>query len=266
MDLINLDKTAILGTGYGLAPDIALSTIVWTTLFAVLYNYPDLSSFNLKNEIDLDLRNRMTSFVHGVLILLLTAYQVYFAFTECGDATNLTEYFILVVSGGYFTYDFILMAILNLLDKDMAIHHMLCVGGILVVLAQDTGSGFVVQGLFVAEVSNPAMHMRIMLRNVGKRYTRAYEVAEYAYFMSFFFGRMVIGHPVVWATVTCENVSKFAQFVSLGILMQSYMFLYRMYFIFNARIAETTERKAKGIKNRWFEPIPQKTLEECAFW
>ena len=122
------------------------------------------------------------------------------------------------------------------------------------------------QGLFVAEVSNPAMHLRIMLRNLGKRYTRAYEVSEYAYFMSFFFGRMVIGHPVVYATVTCLHISNFAKFVSVGILLQSYMFLYRMYFILNARIKETTERKSKEIKNRWFEPIPQKTLEDCVFW
>ena len=58
-------------------------------------------------------------------------------------------------------------------------------------------------GLFVAEVSNPAMHIRIMLRNMGKRYTRAYEVAEYTYFITFFFGRVVIGHPTVYASVTC---------------------------------------------------------------
>ena len=172
----------------------------------------------------------------------------------------------MVISGGYFSYDFILMAILKLLDVDMAVHHLLCIGGIIIVLSQNIGAGFVVQGLFVAEVSNPAMHMRIMLRHVGKRYTRAYEVAEYTYFLSFFFGRIIIGHPAVWATVTCPSVSKFAQFVSVGILLQSYMFLYRMYFILNSRIKETTERKSKGIKNQWFEPIPQKILQECTFW
>ena len=267
MNIIDVDQKAILGTGYGLVPDLALSALIWCTLFAIIYYAPDPASVSsLPKGTYLDLKNRMTSFIHGVFILILSAYQVYFAFTECGDATNSTEYFILVVSGGYFTYDFSLMAILGLLDLDMAIHHNMCVGGILVVLSQNMGAGFVVQGLFVAEVSNPAMHMRIMLRHLGMRYTRAYEVAEYAYFTSFFFGRIIIGHPVVWATVTCPSVSKFAQFISVGILMQSYMFLYRMYFILNSRIKETTERKTKGIKNRWFEPIPQKTLEECNFW
>ena len=248
MDLLNFGQKAILGTGFGLVPDFIFSAIAWTFLLVILSNWPDLSAHNLKREINLDMRNRMVSFIHGLFILLLSAYQVYFAFTECGDATNNTEYFILTVSGGYFTYDFFAMAWYKLLDKDMAIHHMLCVGGTVVVLAQNMGAGFVVQGLFVAEVSNPAMHMRIMLRNLGKRYTRAYELSEYAYFISFFFGRIIIGHPVVYSTVTCPSISNFAKFVSVGILLQSYMFLYRMYFILNSRIKETTERKSKGIK------------------
>lgn len=267
MNVIEFDQKAPFGSGYGLVPDLTLSAVIWCTLFAVIYYGPDSETVaNLSKGTYLDLKNRMTSFIHGVLILVLSAYQVYFAFTECGDATNGTEYLILVISGGYFTYDFLLMAVLGLLDLDMAIHHCLCVGGICTVLLQNMGAGFVVQGLFVAEVSNPAMHMRIMLRHLGLRYTQAYEMAEYTYFTSFFFGRMIIGHPVVYSTVTCPSVSKFAQFVSIGILLQSYMFLYRMYFILQSRIREVTERKTKGIKNHWFTPIPQKVLEDCAFW
>ena len=72
-------------------------------------------------------------------------------------------------------------------------------------------------GLFVSEVSNPAMHIRIMLRNLGKRYTRAYEVAEYTYFISFFIGRVIIGHPVIYISLMCLALSKFTKFVSLGI-------------------------------------------------
>ena len=134
MDLISLDQKAILGSGYGLALDFTVSTIAWTILQVILFQWPDLSSYNLKREVYLDLRNRMCSFIHGILILILSAYQVYFAFTECGDATNSTEYFILTVSGGYFFYDFLSMAWFKLLDFDMALHHILCIAGILVCL------------------------------------------------------------------------------------------------------------------------------------
>ena len=214
----------------------------------------------------------MVSFVHGSVIFLLSSYQVLFAPSECGDENTNTEYFILTVSGGFFTYDLFVMAWYQLLDKDMhspadiVIHHMICIGGVLATLAQNMGAGFGVQMLFMAEVSCPAMHMRVILRNLGKRYTLAYELSEYAYFISFFVGRVIMGHPVVYSMVTCQHMCTFNKFAAVGILLLSYMYLYRMRFIMNSRIKETTERKSKGIENKWFEPIPQKILEDCAFW
>ena len=175
-------------------------------------------------------------------------------------------YLTLIFSGSYFTYDLIDMWYRGLLEKDMCIHHLLCICGILQVLIVGGGGYFVVLGLFVAEISNPPMHCRILLRNVGLRYTKAYEFFEYMYFMLFFFGRVIIGHPVVYKTITCSSNPMFARIVSCGILLQSYQFLYRMYFIFNSRIKETMERKTKGIKISWFEPIPMETLKTCDFW
>jgi hypothetical protein len=199
-------------------------------------------------------------------VLILSGYQVYSKPTECGDPTSKLSYFTLIFSGSYFTYDFLCMAYFGLLEIDMFIHHLLCILGILQVLLYNNGANYVVLGLFIAEVSNPPMHCRILLRNIGKRYSRAYELAEYMYFMLFFFGRIIIGHPAVYATVTCYSAPLFARVVSVGILLQSYQFLYRMYFIFNSRIKETAERRSKGIKIHWFEPIPLETLKECDFW
>ena len=135
----------------------------------------------------------------------------------------------LVLSGGYFTYDTLAMAWFRLLDIDMTFHHLLCITGMLISLGENVGTGYIVFGLFVGEVSCPAEHIRIMLRNMGKRYTRAYEVAEYTYFILYFFGRVVIGPPVVYASVTCHALSKFSQFISLAICAQSYLILYSMY-------------------------------------
>jgi len=160
----------------------------------------------------------MVSFVHGLVALLLSAYQVFVVPNTCGDGTTQLEYLILANSGGYFLYDMISMGYFHLLDLDMTIHHSLCIAGICVVLNGGHDAGFVVAGLFVAEVSNPAMHMRVMLRDIGKRYTKAYEVAEYIYFVMFFFGRVIMGHPTVWNTVTCQSMHWLAKIVSLGVL------------------------------------------------
>eukprot|EP00352_Strombidinopsis_acuminata_P007914 CAMPEP_0176374756 /NCGR_PEP_ID=MMETSP0126-20121128/26992_1 /TAXON_ID=141414 ORGANISM="Strombidinopsis acuminatum, Strain SPMC142" /NCGR_SAMPLE_ID=MMETSP0126 /ASSEMBLY_ACC=CAM_ASM_000229 /LENGTH=189 /DNA_ID=CAMNT_0017735483 /DNA_START=115 /DNA_END=684 /DNA_ORIENTATION=+ len=188
------------------------------------------------------MRNRMVSFWHGLACLFLSGYHLYFEFNGCGDPLTSLEQFTLVMSGGYFLYDLCCMTWFGLLDAAMLIHHSLCVGGIWILLAKGDSAFAIVHGLFVAEVSNPAMHTRVILRHLGYRYTRAYEVAEYMYFSLFFFGRVIMGHPVVWNTVTCQTINYFVRFVSLGILAQSYLFLYRMYFILGARIKETTER------------------------
>ena len=137
----------------------------------------------------------------------------------CGVTTSVANYRILVFSGSYFIYDFLCMALFGLLEFDMCVHHFMCIVGILQVLAANNGAGFVVMGLFVAEVSNPPMHVRVLLRNIGLRYTRAYEVAEFAYFGLFFIGRMIIGHPTVYATASCSENPIFARIVCVGIML-----------------------------------------------
>lgn len=129
-----------------------------------------------------------------------------------------------------------------------------------------TGANHVVAGLFVAEVSNPAMHMRIMLKHIGLRYSRAYEVAEFCYFVSFFIGRIIVGHPVVYNTVMCDKMNILGKIVSLGVMAQSYQFLYRMYFIVIRRFQEVNERNKKKMPFYWFTAIPQKDLDTCDFF
>ena len=146
------------------------------------------------------------------------------------------------MSCGYFSYDFLAMAYFGLLDFDMTVHHLLCISGMVYTLMLTKGSNFICMGLFVAEVSNPYMHSRIMLKHIGLRYSRSYEVAEFGYFVSFFIGRFLIGLPIVYATLTCGELNLLAKFVCLGVLAQSFQFLYRMYFIVVRRFAEVAER------------------------
>ena len=176
----------------------------------------------MKRETELDFRNRLVSFCHGMLALILSAKQVFQIPYACGDSTTVFEYFILVNSGGYFTYDLVGMKVFGLLTFDMLIHHLMCIGGIVVMVLEGHDTCHVVAGLFIAEVSNPPMHIRVMLRNLGMRYTLSYEVAEICYFSIFFMGRMVFGHSIVYATISCESAHWLGKLVSLGVLLQSY--------------------------------------------
>lgn len=111
------------------------------------------------------------------------------------------------------------MKVFKLLAWDMFFHHTICILGIIGVLLEGHDTCHVVAGLFVAEVSNPAMHIRTMLRNLGMRYTLAHDTAEIIYFMMFFYGRVIIGHPVVYETVMCNSTNIIAKFVSVCLLL-----------------------------------------------
>ena len=93
-------------------------------------------------------------------------------------------------------------------------------------------------GLFIGEVSNPAMHSRIMLKFLGLRYSRSYEVAEFCYFIFFFMGRFVIGTPIVYSTIACDKMNMLTKLATIGVMAQSTQTLYRMYATIMRRFAE----------------------------
>ena len=120
--------------------------------------------------------------------------------------------------------------------------------------------------MLVTEISVPPMLIRTMLRNMGKRYTWAYEVAEYTYLTTFFFVRVVFGHLAVYYSLACPSLSIVTQLASLGIAAQSYLLFYRMYFVLDSRIRETTERREKKIKIKWLRKLSTEILKDCQFY
>ena len=160
-------------------------------------------------------------FVHGLSILCLSAYHTLFKFTECGDPTSPFEHFCLTYSIGFFIFDTLAMAYYGLLDREMFVHHLVTTAGLSTNLITGVNGNYSVLGLFVAEISNPSMNSKNILRAIGKRYTKAYEVAEYSYFASFFFGRFMLGLPAMYWSLTCESNTLFYKFTWVILIGQS---------------------------------------------
>ena len=74
LSLWSADKDAQFGSGYGLVPDLVISSILWTLLQIALFQWPDLASYKMKRFSYLDMRNRMVSFIHGILILIMSLH------------------------------------------------------------------------------------------------------------------------------------------------------------------------------------------------
>ena len=97
------------------------------------------------------------------------------------------------VAVGYFIYDFLCMAYYGLLDLTMVIHHMSTATGMTFGLVVGASANVIVGGMFIAEVSNPAMHFRVMLKHLGLRYSKAYETSEIIFITLYTFGRIILG-------------------------------------------------------------------------
>ena len=121
------------------------------------------------------------------------------------------------ISVGFHIYDFLALVWLKLLDKDRCFHHTTVIAGGLYTLRQNSGAALLVLGIFCTTVSNPLCHARKILRNLGMRYTRTYEIVEYTCFAAFFICRVMMLHPAMYFVLTCPALNKFAKLVAVGI-------------------------------------------------
>ena len=100
--------------------------------------------------------------------------------------------FAMIISASYFVSDFLACLYYDLADMSMSLvyHHSLAICGHAVATFAKLGAPSSIcmpyinnkGGLMCAEVSNFPMHMRVILRQLGLRYTKLYEACEWTYF------------------------------------------------------------------------------------
>lgn len=91
----------------------AAATVFWCVLYMASLYLPiplkgKYRTMPLQDE--LDLRNRLISFIHGLSVLCFTSYELLFLSGSCMAPNTVFENFVMLSSMGYFTYDFIAMA------------------------------------------------------------------------------------------------------------------------------------------------------------
>jgi len=137
----------------------------------------------------------------------------------------------------------------------MFIHHSMCIVGIYTSLCEGISCNYIVMALYVSEISNPIMHCRMIVKHLGMRYTKLYEILELTYVMLYVYGRVILGTSVVIKTSTCQENNYIVRLISIGIALQSYFYISRMFINLRNRALEYSERKEKGVKLRWLEPL-----------
>ena len=111
---------------------------------------------------------------------------------------------------GYFIYDIVAMSAHGLLDLAMTAHHSVAIIGMTLCLTHDTTANVIVMAIFVAESSNPPMHLRNILKHYGLRHTKSYEFLEISFLLIYVLNRSINGIQLTYLVYTCSQNPKAA--------------------------------------------------------
>ena len=107
----------------------------------------------------------------------------------------------------------------------MTYHHWVCIIGMGLPLVYEISGNYVVMGMFISEASNPFMHVRVILRHYGLRYTKSYELMEILFLIFYIFGRFMLGTSLVWSTCLCDKNMIIVRLCSIALWIQSIFFI-----------------------------------------
>ncbi len=203
---------------------ILYATIAWTSYFIVVKFFLFKKRFiiNGKQASDIedkDLKNRMVSFIHGLVSCIVSSYHCSFLKTECGALNLPYQRNALIFSISYFLWDTFAMYFEGLLDNAMIIHHSLCILGLTMPLYENISANFVMQVICIMEVSNPPMTIRHFFRLTGRRYTKGYEIVEISFIIIYCFARSVLAFPLLYYALRCQHNHMFLKFIVCGLMI-----------------------------------------------
>lgn len=255
--------------------NVALSTVFWTVLYiiATFLPIPQIKAFKtsegkpvqISKWETLDTQNRYISLIHGIMCIILSFYDITYLNLPCGSPNHPVQTFLITVSCGYFLYDLLAMMYYGLLDRSMLLHHGICILGYYLVLCFGASASELIAGVYISEVSNPFMHMRIISRNFGYRHTKFYEACEYIYILLYIYYRLLKGIFVVWNCAACQNGNHpIIRLLSVLLAVQSYFFIYKMVSILKGRFSEKAERDKVGVSLFWFNH--NKDVEKLTYY
>ena len=137
-----------------------------------------------------DFYGQHVSLIHSIEAITLCI--VSYAYSNGIDYTAPTDYlqvWTLGFSLGYFVYDFFYAEIYKLHDWPMRIHHLFVIAGGISLLSQDEAGALGPLCLFLTELSNPFLELRLILKGKKKQATTFYKFIEYSFAIVFILNR-----------------------------------------------------------------------------
>ena len=120
-------------------------------------------------------------------------------FDNIGGANTEPQTLCMAVSLSYFIYDLVYCSIMG--EIESVFHHMFTIGGLASGVLNGKSGAELVACLFLMEVSNPSLHLRTLLIEVGLKNSTLFSVNNLLFALAFLVCRLVISPPLVYKTV-----------------------------------------------------------------
>lgn len=194
----------------------------WTVGWALMFVVFRLVVFRKHTA---DFSNRVVSIVHAVVAI----YYSYVTFTSgfagmfdnIGGPNTDAQALCMAVSLSYFIYDLIYCAVVGELES--VFHHLFTIGGLASGVLQGKSGSELVACLFLMEVSNPSLHLRTLLLEMGLKNSTVFSLNNFVFALVFLVCRLVIGPPLVYKTLVCPDNEFIVKAGGFGILAVSVM-------------------------------------------
>jgi hypothetical protein len=146
------------------------------------------------------------SLAHAFYALSFDIFILTCTDSEANKPCNFWHYFVLYASTAYFLVDEIMETIDGTSDFLTHLHHAAVLfGGANHMMDYYSGHEFHLM-LIVAEISNPFLITRTMLKIVKKDSGLIFDIAEYGFAVSFLFCRSILTHWLVYRIYEGDNV------------------------------------------------------------
>ncbi|KAH9292313.1 hypothetical protein KI387_042499 [Taxus chinensis] len=155
-----------------------------------------------------DFCNRVVSLIHVAVALWLCSVSIQdwrHPLHPLASPATPSQIHALAVSLSYFIYDSICCLFDSSISLPNCIHHLVSVLGLGGGVMYAKSGSELIGCLWLMEISNPFMHMRELLKELGYKDSSLSIINDVCFALVFTFARLIIGPYIVYVTVTADN-------------------------------------------------------------
>lgn len=200
--------------------EVVLSSSMWTGLYICLcWKWSNRSCEWLC---------RLISMGHALLVTALSYYCTFvqgpWPFTDPGGPNTDLQEQIVIISIGYFIFDFCWCVYFQTEGPAMLCHHFISIFTLGISLLTGFYGTEVVATIFGSEVTNPLLQSRWFLKKSGYYESIIGNVVDVLFVLIFTYVRIVVGSYLLYCYLTMSHIPKFMKVASFAFYVVSCIF------------------------------------------